>query len=177
MPYYGSLRTITNALLIDTLNGSANDTGIVTSSSQYAPTDLVSGIREVFYISATNISVVIHGIDTTGIYAEWYRYYNGTVWTDWFKNATTADRCYCMACAANTRYRYHTPSGQSCILGIAFYNNPDAGMHVTIFKMYAECRLFTHVVCGNNLCVQDDPGIKFTNGVFVLCVGGDLYKP
>ena len=91
MPYYGSLRQITNCLLISALNSSVNNTGIVTSSSQYAPSDLVSGIREVFYISLTDISIVIHGVDNTGVYAEWYRHYNGTAWTDWSKNATTID--------------------------------------------------------------------------------------
>lgn len=84
-PYYGSLKTISNCLLVDTgnMNGANNDAGIVTNSSQYAPTDLVTGIREVFWISSSNIAIKINGISSTGWYKEWFRHYNGSTWTAW----------------------------------------------------------------------------------------------
>lgn len=84
-PYYGSLKTISNCLLIDinNMDGEYNDAGIVTNSSQYAPTDLITGIREVFWISSSNIAVKINGISSTGWYKEWVRYYNGSTWTEW----------------------------------------------------------------------------------------------
>lgn len=91
-PYYGSLKQITNCLLINSdLDHAYNDAGIVTSSSEYAPSDLVTGIREVFVISSSipHIAVKIHGISTSNQYKEWVRYYNGSTWTDWFGFATT----------------------------------------------------------------------------------------
>lgn len=84
-PYYGSLKTISNCLLVNTgnMNGANNDAGIVTNSSQYAPTDLVTGIREVFWMSSSNIAIKINGISSTGWYKEWFRHYNGSTWTAW----------------------------------------------------------------------------------------------
>ena len=113
-PYYGSLKQISNTLLISTpLDASANDVGIVTSTSQYAPTDLIIGIREVFYFSSTKIAIVIHGVDTKNIYREWYRYYNGSVWTDWFRDELQNDRLALSARVSKLEFNHTDLNGET----------------------------------------------------------------